>query len=232
MALCVLSSVAALVAVLVIAGPADDAKSAATVCESDYSYAGVQGRQIASGVSAALTPVETPTVTDGHVGGWIGVGGADAGPGGAAEWLQVGLATFEQDRTSRLYYEVKVTGKEAKYVQLDSSVAPNETHRLAVVEVAGRTSWWRVRVDGRPASPAIHLPGSHGTWFPQALGESWNDGSGSCNAYSYRFSKVMLDAVNGGGWKPLERSSSVQDTGYKVVQTSSVPRSFVAASRS
>ena len=43
---------------------------------------------------ATLVPIQAPSVIDGHVGGWVGVGGTDAGPGGVAEWLQVGFAAF------------------------------------------------------------------------------------------------------------------------------------------
>ncbi len=37
-------------------------------------------------------------------------------------------------------------------------------HRFIVLEMASRKSWWRVWVDGKPVSPPINLPGSHGIW--------------------------------------------------------------------
>ena len=65
----------------------------------DYAYAGLQSAGKAHGIAATITALTTPTVDDGHVAGWIGVGGVDAGPGGAAEWLQVGYASFSPDPT-------------------------------------------------------------------------------------------------------------------------------------
>ena len=204
----------------------------ATGCNGQaYSYAGLQSNAKAHGVAATLVPMSAPSVIDGHVGGWVGVGGTDAGPGGVAEWLQVGFAAFSgSDGTrSRLYYEVTRPGVNPKYVELDPSVAPGVKRRVAVLEMAGRPSWWRVWVDGAAVSPAIHLPGSHGTWYPQAIGENWNGGTGACNAFAYQFTDVMLAQTNGGGWAPLGDSYVFQDTGYKVMKTAT-PGDFVAAS--
>ena len=96
--------------------------------------------------------------------------------------------------------------------------------------MADRKSWWRVWVDRKPVSPPIHLPGSHGAWYPQAVAENWNGGTGACNAYEYSFTDITLAHANGGNWKPLDDSQVFQDAGYKVVQTSHTPRSFVATS--
>ncbi len=43
------------------------------------------------GISASLSSLGTPVVESGHVAGWVGVGGPGQGPGGANEWIQVGL---------------------------------------------------------------------------------------------------------------------------------------------
>jgi hypothetical protein len=182
-------------------------------------------------VSATLTSTKNPSVLDGHVGGWIGVGGTNSGPGGTAEWVQVGLAAFSADQTSHMYYEVTVAGSEPRYVELDADVQPGDKHRLSVQELAGRTSWWRVSVDDHPVSPPIHLPGSHASWYPQAVAENWNGGTGACNGYGYRFTNIALAAGNG-EWKPLESSYVFQDAGYRVVPISNTPRSFVATSLS
>jgi hypothetical protein len=205
----------------------------ATGCSgSEYSYAGIQSNSTAHGVAATLVPVQAPSVIDGHVGGWVGVGGTDAGPGGVAEWLQVGVAAFSgSDATrSRMYYEVTRPGVDPKYVELDPSVSPGAQHRVAVLEMAKRHSWWRVWVDGTAVSPAMHLPGSHGTWYPQAIGENWNGGTGACNAFNYRFKDVMLAQTGGGSWKPLGDSYVFQDSRYKVVRTAATPSSFTAIS--
>jgi hypothetical protein len=210
---------------------ADGRSSKSNACgASTYSYAGLQGLTKAHGVGATLIALETPEVSAGHVGAWIGVGGVDAGPHGAAEWLQVGYSAFPSDRTSRIYYEVMVAGSAPKYVELDSEVRPGERHKFKVLETAGRKGWWRVWLDGKAVTAPIHLPGSHGSWYPEAEAESWNGGVRACNALRYRFSNVKLAHAPGGDWRPLKRSVSFHDAGYGLVQLSRVPRSFLATS--
>jgi hypothetical protein len=213
--------------------PAQGGPKRASACAgSEFSYAGLQSNSTAHGVAATLVALRAPSVVDGHVGGWVGVGGTDAGPGGVAEWLQVGFAAFSgaDGSRTRLYYEVTRPGKLPRYVELRPRVKPGTRLRVAVLEMAQRKSWWRVWVGDRAVSPPIHLPGSHGTWYPQILGENWNGGTGTCNGFSYRFSDVKLAQTNGGEWKPLTDGYLFQDAGYKAVQTSATPRSFVATS--
>jgi hypothetical protein len=213
------------------ASPARGGGATAASCgASAYSYAGLESNRKAHGVAAALVPVEDPAVSAGHVAGWIGVGGVDAGPGGTAEWLQVGLVAFDAAQTSRMYYEVALPGLQPRYVELASSVAPGERHRFAVLEMRARHSWWRVWVDRKAVTAPIHLPGSHGHWHPQAVAENWNGGKGACNAYDYRFANVQLARHAGGAWRPLKSSYIFHDAGYEIVQTSRAPRSFVATS--
>ncbi len=196
-----------------------------------YSYAGVQASSTAHGVAATLVATSAPRVDGGHVGGWIGVGGTDAGPGGAAEWLQTGLAAFPGNRTLELYYEVTLPGSQPRYVELEPAVAAGERHRFAVIEMGHRPSWWRVWLDGAPVSPPIHLPRSDGTWYPQAVSENWNGGEGACNGYSYLFSDLRLAlGIGGAGWTPLQVGYTFDDPGYRVGWISSAPRSFLAAS--
>jgi hypothetical protein len=217
--------------VLLAVAPAQGGGSGPGACGSaEYAYAGFQSEQKAHGVSAGIVALNAPTVTDGHVGGWIGVGGTDAGPGGAAEWLQVGLASFSPDPGVRMYYELTVPGRDTKYVELDADVARGEKHEVAILEMSKRNAWWRVWVDHKPASAPIFLPKSHGSWYPQAVAENWNGGTGTCNAYAYRFSNVRLAHANGGSWKPLTDTYLFHDKGYRVVQTSRLPSSFVATS--
>jgi hypothetical protein len=212
------------------ASPAEGRGSQGTCGASSYAYAGLQADRHASGVAATLVSLETPAVSFGHVAGWIGVGGTDAGPGGTAEWLQVGLSSIDNDQTSRMYYEVTVPGSQPKYVELDSSVPAGETHQFAVLETAGHPSWWRVWVDDKAVTGPIHLPGSHGKWYPQAVAENWNGNRGACNAYDYRFGNVRLARRPGGAWRPLKSSYLFHDAGYQVVLSSKAPRSFEAAS--
>jgi hypothetical protein len=226
-----LAVLATLALALVAASAADGRGSKANACgASEYSYAGLQSASKAHGVGATLDPVQTPGVSAGHVGAWIGVGGTDSGPGGKAEWLQIGYSAFAADRMSRIYYEVTVAGSDPRYVELNSRVKPGEKHAFKVLEMARRKAWWRVWLDGKAVSPAIHLPGSHGAWYPQAAAESWNGGVGACNTFHYRFSNVKLAHADGGDWRPLKQSIPFHDAGYRLVQTSRVPRSFLASS--
>jgi pyruvate/2-oxoglutarate dehydrogenase complex dihydrolipoamide acyltransferase (E2) component len=219
--------IAALIcAVFAAASPAEGQQ---TSCGgSSYAYAGLQGARKAYGVSATLVPLETPSVSVGHVAGWIGVGGTDAGPGGVAEWLQTGYIAIDNNQTSQMYYEVTVAGSQPRLVELDANVGPGERHHFAVLEMSKHRSWWRVWVDGKAVSPPIHLAGSHGAWYPQAVAENWNGNRGACNAYDFRFSNVRLARHVGGSWRSFRSSYKFEDAGYSVVQTS--PRSFVAAS--
>ncbi len=220
-----------LVLVFLVAAPAEGGSAIATGCGvQSYSYAGMQADSKAHGVEATLATTTPPAVTDGHVGGWVGLGGTAGGPGGAAEWIQTGLAAFPSDGTSQIYYEVTVAGSEPRYIEVAANVRAGQAHKFAVLEMAKRPSWWRVWIDGNAVSPPIHLPGSDGRWYPQAIAENWNGGAGACNDYSYRFSNVSLAQTNGGKWRPLTESSVVQDSGYRVRSISRAPRSFIAAS--
>ena len=227
----VISILAVLSVVVFAVSPAEGGKSNSSACGAkEFAYAGLQSENKAHGVSATIAPLDFPTVTDGHVAGWIGVGGTEEGPGGTAEWLQVGLASFAPENSIRLYYEVTIAGKDPNYYELDPNVQPGDKHKLSVLEMQKHNSWWRVWVDGQPVTKPIHLPGSHGTWYPQALAENWNGGTGTCNTYAYRFSNVQLAHTNGGVWQTLKHRSLFNDAGYQVTQTSRVPSNFVAAS--
>lgn len=211
---------------------AGGASSAVACGVQSYSYAGVQASQTAEGVAATLVATEAPSVSEGHVGGWVGVGGPGAGPDGQSEWLQAGYASFPGSSAMQMYYEVTLPGSQPRYVELSASVPISAAHRFAVLEMVKRPDWWRVWVDGEPVSPPIHLPGSDGAWYPQAIGENWNGGAGACNAYAYRFTDVNLAEGEGFHWKPMTIGYEFQDPGYSVEPVSSVPRTFVTTSLS
>jgi hypothetical protein len=216
---------------VVAATPAEGGSTAATGCGvPTFEYAGIQAANKSHGISATLSPTAAPSVINGHVGGWIGLGGTGAGPRGVAEWIQTGLAAFTSDHTSEMYYEVTVAGHQPEYTELASGIRAGVSHHFAVLEMSHRRSWWRVWVDGKPVSPPIFLPGSDDTWYPQAVAENWNGGTGACNSYSYRFTNVSLAQVDGGVWRPLRQDSLFQDPGYHVVPLSTTPRDFLAAS--
>jgi hypothetical protein len=216
---------------LVATSVADGRSSKSNACgASAYSYAGVQSETKTHGIGAVLDSLQTPNVSAGHVGAWIGLGGPGEGPRGTDEWIQIGFSAFPDDKVSRIYYEVTVAGSEPKYVELDSSVRPGERHSFKVLETASRKDSWRVWLDGKAVSPAIRLPGSHGAWYAQAAAESWNGGVHACNSFHYRFANVRLAYADGGDWRPLRQTIPFHDPGYRLVQTSRVPRSFLATS--
>lgn len=199
------------------------AEASSTCGRAAYAYAGVYQPHPGHGIAATLTALAAPQVAAGHVAGWVGVGGPNAGPNGEAAWIQVGYSGFQGGR-SELYYEVTRPGAGTRYFEVDREVLVGETHRVAVAEVRGRPGRWRVWVDGRPASRAVRLPGSHGRWQPMAMGESWNGGTSACNAFSYRFARVRV-AARPGVWRRLSERRKLEDPGYRVV---SLERAFVS----
>ena len=116
----------------------------------------------------------------------------------------------------------------AAYHEVGVPVGTGESHRLAVLRVAGTSDVWRVWVDGRPVSPAYYLADSSG-WKPEATAESWNDGSGLCNDYAFRFTGLAYATRPGGSWRGLPGGEEFQDPGYVMIRRS--PMSFVARSQ-
>jgi hypothetical protein len=192
--------VAAALAVLGLFGA-----SGAFACGSGgYTYAGVAAPTRAFGISASITPLPAFSVVAGHVAGWVGVGGVREGPNGTDEWLQVGFSAFPWESGSGLYYELTLPNREPTYHELAAGVPTGRAQRLAVLEIHGRPNWWRVWLNGDPASQPIHLPASHDRWAPIATAESWDGGTGgNCNGFLYRFNGISLARAPGGSWKPL-----------------------------
>jgi hypothetical protein len=203
---------------------------AAAACgRTAYSYAGFDSRSRAYGVGARIAALSTPQVISGHVAGWVGLGGPGLGPHGSDEWIQVGLSADDvTNNVNQIYYEVTWPSRGPVFFPV-ATVLPGVTHRLAVLEMAHRRSWWRVWMDGHAVSKPIYLPASHGAWWPEATAESWNGGnSGVCNRYAYRFSNVVTARGPGGAWQRLGRGARYQDPGYRV---EGGPTRFLAASR-
>lgn len=202
------------VAVAALAVLAPDAEAAS--CAKTYSYAGVVSARTGGGIRTTLTALSAPDVPWGQVGAWVGVGGVGQGPGGSTEWIQAGYSGFAGGQSS-LYYEVARPGGQPVYTEVQA-VALGETNRVAVVEIAGRPGWWRVRVNGRPVSRAIRLPGSHRRWAPIATAESWNGGTGICNRFAYRFARLAVASRPNAGWYTIRVGETLQDGPYRVVR--------------
>ena len=200
---------------------------AAHACgSSGYSYAGVSSQSHVFGVSAALTALASPAVQNGHVAGWVGVGGPGLGPHGSSEWIQVGFSGFPGLSVGSLYYEVTLPGGRPRYFEVLSNVAAGARHSVAVLEVGRQHEWWRVWVDGRAVSRPFHLPGSHGAWRGIATAESWGGGMRACNRYAYRFQHVSVVGSPGGAWNRLHAVYRMQQGANRLLMSSS--STFVA----
>jgi hypothetical protein len=183
-------------------------------CAQTYSYAGVRSIETRYGVGARISTLRAPTIAAGHVAAWVGVGGSGLGANGSTEWLQAGIsAKVGQDPA--LYYEVARPDRKPRYVMLKAHLALGRPYDVAVLESRDHPGEWRVWVNGDRMTTRIHLPGSHGAWRPMATAESWNDNSGVCNGFSFRFANVQVAATPGGGWQPM-RGRVLADAGYKV----------------
>jgi hypothetical protein len=218
-----------LLAAVVAATAAIGAVPAALACGSNgYSYAGLASPTMAHGVGARLTAIGAPTVhSNGHVAGWVGVGGPGEGPNGTDEWIQVGFSGFAGSRDSNLYYEVTRAGQTPTYHAVAQGLAPGTSRRVAVLEVAGRPNAWRVWVDNRPVSPAIYLPKSHGTWRGIATAESWSGSGAACNSFGYRFDDIRIAQHAGGAWRTLSHALPIR-TGVNRLLRASSDASFEA----
>jgi hypothetical protein len=186
-----------------------------------YVYAGVAGSARVAGVGAALTAApEGFSVQSGHVAGWVGVGGPGQGPRGTDEWLQVGFSAFPSWNGNDLYYEVARPGSAPTYSLIRSAVASGTRVRVSVLEMRARKNWWRVWVNGSPASKPIHLPASHRRWGPVVTAESWDAGNTGCNAFAYRFGAIRVALTPGGTWVPLRRTQPIDSRSTFVVRGS------------
>jgi hypothetical protein len=194
-----------------------------------YSYAGVAAPAKAFGISASVTPMGGFDVSAGHVAGWVGVGGPGKGPGGSDEWLQVGFSGFPTLNGNDLYYELTLPNGRPSYHQIAANLPFGQAARFAVLEMSGKHDWWRVWVNGKPATAPIHLPSSHGRWAPIATAESWDGGTnGACNGFLYRFDRVSIASAPGGHWRPLAGALDITSNGTRI-QRNNGKGSFVAA---
>jgi hypothetical protein len=182
-----------------------------------YSYAGVGAASPAHGISAIISPLNAFDILNGHVAGWVGVGGPGEGPGGTNEWLQVGYSGFPGVTGSDIYYEVAQPGHFPTYHQVAAALPVGTVSKLAVLEIHHRPNWWRVWLNHRAVSAPIHLPESHDRWSPIATAESWDGGTGgTCNTFLYRFRHVAIANSTGGDWHQLTGGFPIQSAVTRV----------------
>jgi len=195
-----------------------------------YSYAGVASSSHAYGIGATVTPLAGFNVLSGHVAGWVGVGGPGLGVNGSDEWLQVGFSGFPELAGNDLYFELALPGKQPTYHQLATNLPMGKAARIAVLEMHKRPNMWRVWLNGNAVSQPIYLPGSHGRWSPIATAESWDGGTaGACNGFLYRFHRVSIASVPGGGWHQLAGGYPISSSSTRLARRSSKGGSFLAA---
>jgi hypothetical protein len=168
-----------------------------------YAYAGYAGRDGADGVAATISATATATVATGHAAAWIGVGGLRAGPGGASEWLQAGIAAFP--RIGLRVYAEEVSRGEARRFHDLGPAALGRGYRVRVVET-GRDVW-QAFVNGHVVGRPVYLPTAGGSWRPVATAESWASGHAPCNRYAYRFDAVS--ALQTGRWGRLAAAERI-----------------------
>lgn len=192
-------------------------------CAGPYAYAGVAGWSPARGIAATLSATAEARPVAGHVAAWVGVGGRGLGANGTDAWIQAGLNAYP-DGVARLYVELTRPGERPEYRELATGVRAGARHRVAVVSVAPER--WVVEMDGRRVAGPVLLPGSGG-WRPVATAESWNGGTGGCNAFRYRFDSVTWRPA-AGAWRPLVTGGVIERAGYGVRRDGA---SFLASSR-
>ncbi len=201
--------IATLVAALA-AIPASTAGPTTSCGLPGYSYAGLGGMSVASGIGARISLNDLPRVQAGHVAAWVGLGGYGAGQNGANAWIQAGIIT-KADTSPVVYYEVTRPGYKPELIPL-AKARKGHAYRIVVRELQ-RPGWWRVYVDGRAVSRPISLPGSHKRWEATATAESWDGGQTVCNRFDFRSLEVRRA---GAGWQPFGRSFTLEAPGYRV----------------
>ena len=202
-----------------VAGAALGGAAGALACgnRTGYSYAGIGAAAPASGISAIISPLNAFDIVNGHVAGWVGVGGPGEGPGGTNEWLQIGYSGFAGITGSDIYYEVAKPGRVPTYHQVAAALPIGTVSKVAVLELHNRPDWWRVWLNRKPVSAPIYLPESHDRFVPIATAESWDGGTGgTCNTFLYRFRRVKVAHAPGGDWHWLTGGSSISSSVTRV----------------
>ena len=184
-----------------------------------YSYVGIGTPSNAYGISARIAQVSAFDILNGHVAGWVGVGGPGQGPHGSNEWLRVGYAAFPGITGSDVYYEVARPGQYPSYHQVSTGVAVGTYTKVTVLEMHNRPNLWRVWVNHKPVSPPIRLPESHDGLMPTVTSENWDGGTGAmCNDFLYSFRHVSIAHAPGGDWQQLTDAYPIQSTVARIQQ--------------
>jgi len=223
-----------LIATAAVAAAALASAAGALACgnTNGYSYAGLGAPSHAYGISAIITPLDAFDIVNGHVAGWVGVGGPGEGPGGTNEWIQVGYSGFPSVTGSDIYYEVAQPSRFPTYHQVSAGLDFGVGTKVTVLEMHNRPNWWRVWVNHQPVSPPIRLPDSHGRWSPIATAESWDGGTGgACNTFLYQFRHVSIAHAAGGGWHQLTGGFQIRSASTRIQRHPGMAGFFAAEGR-
>jgi hypothetical protein len=206
-----------------LAGSALASSGTAFACATTgYRYAGLTSPAHGHGIAATITPLSASAVSSGHIGAWVGV----VGPERREAWLQAGVSGFPDRTGYELYYELRLPGAGAVYHRVAAGWPAGKAAHVAALEMLGRPGYWRVWVNGAPASPPVRLPSSALAAF--ATAESLDTSAGvSCNGFLYRFEHVAVARAPGGGWEPLSRGMRVGSAPARLTRTGD--GSFLAA---
>jgi hypothetical protein len=197
-----------------------------------YSYAGLGATTPAFGIGATVTPLGGFDVVNGHVAGWVGVGGPGQGPSGTNEWLQIGFSGFPGITGSDIYYEVAEPNRFPTYHQVADALPVGTVAKVTVLEMHNRPDFWRVWLNHKAVSPPIRLPGSHLAWSPIATAESWDGGTGgTCNTFLYRFRHVSIARASGGGWHPMNDAYPITSATTRIQHSRGSAAFFAAEGR-
>jgi hypothetical protein len=168
-----------------------------------YSYATIGASSNAYGISARIAQLNAPHILNGHVAGWVRIGGRE-GPLALKQWLQVGAMALPSITGSEIYYEVARPNFYPMYHEISTGVAVGTYTKVTVLEMHNRPNWWRVWVNHKPVSPPILLPESHDGLRATAKSECWEGGTdGPCNDFPYSFRNVSIARAPGGDWQHL-----------------------------
>jgi hypothetical protein len=187
-----------------------------------YTYAGHQSDTNGHGVRATIAVTRALSVPAGHVAGWVGVGGPGQGANGGDAWIQAGVASLP-GMEPFIYAEVTREGREPEFRLIEEGVAVGRSHRVAVLEVAGRPGWWKIWIDGQAVTEPVRIAGSSGRWAPIATAESWNGGEAQCNSFAFRFERVSVAYGGGGAWRPFVPGGHFRDGAYTLRDLAAAP---------
>jgi hypothetical protein len=172
-------------------------------------------------ISARIAQLNAFDILNGHIAGWVGVGGPGAGPHGSNEWLRVGSVAFPGITGSDIYYEVAPPDTYPTYHVVSTGVTVGTYTKVTVLEMHNRPNWWRVWVNHKPVSMPIRLPKSHDGLMPNATSESWDGGTGGrgglCNDL-YRFRHVSIARAPGGDWQRVTDSYPLESAVTRIQQ--------------